>query len=117
VQVADIPANTNQALAIIRGFGATLDVKFLKLELDSFVSDRVKERARGGAMANVSLGDIRSLEIVIPPLAEQRCIVAKVEQLMDLVDQLEGQLVASRAVGEKLLEAVVAELTIGTRAA
>lgn len=44
-------------------------------------------------------------------LAEQRRIVAKVDQLMALVDELEAQLAASRAAGEKLLAALVAELT------
>lgn len=47
----------------------------------------------------------------LPPLAEQRRIVAKVEQLMALVDRLEAQLAESRAVGERLMAAVVAELT------
>jgi type I restriction enzyme S subunit len=37
--------------------------------------------------------------------------VAKVEQLMALVDRLEAQLAASRKNAGKLLEAVVAELT------
>lgn len=46
----------------------------------------------------------------VPPLAEQYRIVAKVDQLMALVDQLENQLNASRAIAEKLMEAVVAEL-------
>jgi type I restriction enzyme, S subunit len=56
----------------------------------------------------------RSLEkypVPIPPLAEQRRIVAKVDKLMALVDQLETQLTASRATAEKLMEALVAELT------
>ena len=47
----------------------------------------------------------------IPPLAEQRRIVAKVEQLMALVDALEQQLAASRATAANLLSALVAELT------
>jgi type I restriction enzyme S subunit len=47
----------------------------------------------------------------IPPLAEQRRIVAKVEQLMALVDALETQLAASRATAANLLSALVAELT------
>ncbi|MCX6856309.1 MAG: hypothetical protein NTV80_15550 [Verrucomicrobia bacterium] len=45
------------------------------------------------------------------PLAEQRRIVAKVEQLMALVDALETQLAASRATAANLLSALVAELT------
>jgi hypothetical protein len=44
-------------------------------------------------------------------LAEQRRIVAKVEQLMALVDALETQLSASRATAANLLSALVAELT------
>ena len=43
--------------------------------------------------------------------AEQRRIVAKVEQLMALVDALETQLAASRATAANLLSALVAELT------
>ena len=39
------------------------------------------------------------------------CWVAKVEQLMDLVDGLETQLAASRATAANLLSALVAELT------
>ena len=42
--------------------------------------------------------------------AEQRRIVADVEELMDLVDQLEAQLAASEEAGTKLLDALVAEL-------
>ena len=40
-----------------------------------------------------------------------RRIVAKVDQLMALVDELETQLAASRATAKNLLEALVAELT------
>lgn len=47
----------------------------------------------------------------LPPLAEQRRIVAKVEQLMVLVDRLEARLTASRESAGKLLDAVVAELS------
>ena len=47
----------------------------------------------------------------LPPLAEQRRIVAKVNQLMALVDQLEAQRAAAHDTGERLIDAVVAELT------
>ncbi len=43
--------------------------------------------------------------------AQLRRTVAKVDHLMALVAQLETQLAGSRATGEKLLEAIVAELT------
>jgi type I restriction enzyme, S subunit len=59
----------------------------------------------------VNQGHIGSLVIPLPPLAEQRRIVAKVDELMALVDALETQLATARTTAEKLMEAVVAELT------
>jgi type I restriction enzyme, S subunit len=49
---------------------------------------------------------------MIVSLTEQRRIVARVDQLIALVDELETQLAASSATAKNLLEAVVAELTI-----
>jgi len=54
---------------------------------------------------------MNSIPIAPPLLAEQRRIVSKVEQLMDLVDALETQLAASRATSAILLSALVAEIT------
>ena len=62
-------------------------------------------------MPKINQTTLKSLPLPIPPLAEQRRIVAKVEQLMDLVDALETQLAASRATAANLLSALVAELT------
>jgi type I restriction enzyme S subunit len=52
-----------------------------------------------------------SVPVALPPLAEQRRIVAKVDELMALVDALETQLATARTTAEKVIEAVVAELT------
>lgn len=65
----------------------------------------------GTTMQNLNQGILAKMPVGVPPLAEQRRIVAKVDQLMALVDRLESQLTASRTVGEKLLEALVVELT------
>jgi type I restriction enzyme S subunit len=46
----------------------------------------------------------------LPPHAEQRRIVAKINDLMALVDRLEADLAAVHATGEMLMDAVVAEL-------
>ena len=50
------------------------------------------------------------MTVPLPPLAEQRRIVAKVDELMALVDALETQLAAARTAAEKLIEAVVTKL-------
>ena len=62
-------------------------------------------------LASINMRQVRSCPIPFPPLAEQRRIVAKVGQLMALVDALETQLAAFRATAKNLLEALVAELT------
>jgi type I restriction enzyme S subunit len=54
---------------------------------------------------------LSSFLVPIPPLAEQRRIVAKVDQLMVLVDELERQQEASREKASKLLDAIVQEMT------
>ena len=50
-----------------------------------------------------------SLPVFLPPLAEQHCIVAKVDELMALCDQLEAQLTTTEADSRRLLEAVLHE--------
>jgi type I restriction enzyme S subunit len=62
-------------------------------------------------LASINMRQVRNCPIPLPPLAEQRRIVAKVEQLMALVDVLETQLAASRETAATLLAAIVAELT------
>ena len=62
-------------------------------------------------MKNVGRTVMCNLPIPLPPLAEQRRIVAKVDELLALVDELETQLAASRTVAQNLLAALVRELT------
>jgi type I restriction enzyme S subunit len=61
------------------------------------------------SMKNVSRPVIYGLPIPLPPLAEQHRIVAKVDELMTLCDQLEAQLTATEADSRHLLEAVLHE--------
>jgi type I restriction enzyme S subunit len=62
-------------------------------------------------LASINMRQVRGCPVPIPPLTEQRRIVDKVDQLMALVDRLEAQLTASSTQAEKLMEAVVGELT------
>jgi type I restriction enzyme S subunit len=93
---------------------AVFDVGFIHLAMShEACRDFLRARASGtsGSMPKINQTTLKSLPIPIPPLAEQRRIVAKVSELMALVDDLEKQLAASRAAAEKLLTALVAELT------
>ena len=58
---------------------------------------------------SLSVGKIRHIEVPLPPLAEQHRIVARVDELMALCDQLEAQLTTTEADSRRLLEAVLHE--------
>jgi type I restriction enzyme S subunit len=63
------------------------------------------------SMKNVSREVIYRLPLPLPPLAEQRRIVAKVDEIMAVLDALEAALTTARATAENLLAATVAGLT------
>jgi type I restriction enzyme, S subunit len=65
--------------------------------------------AVGITMVNLNHGILRRMPLPIPPLAEQHRIVAKVDALMALCDQLEAQLTTTEADSRRLLEAVLHE--------
>jgi type I restriction enzyme S subunit len=67
----------------------------------------------GSAQPNLSARSVKKFWMPLPSFAEQRRIVAKVDELMTLVDKLETQLAAARTAATDLLAAAVAELTNG----
>lgn len=102
------PAVTNQAVCgctPCRGVVNTFLFYYLVSERESF-----RSASAGAAQPNFSKDKILTYPFPLPPLAEQRRIVAKVNDLTALVDRLEGDLAAARDTGEKLMDAVVAEL-------
>lgn len=67
------------------------------------------EFAPATAQKNINLEILNSVLIPLPPLVEQERIVAKVDELMALCDQLETQLATTRADSSRFLEAVLQE--------
>jgi len=66
--------------------------------------------AVGTTMVNLNHGILNNLPVAIPPLAEQHRIVAKVDELMALCDQLEQQTGASLAAHQTLMETLLQAL-------
>ncbi len=77
VDKKNLPANTNQALAIIRlneSKGILKDFVFLYLQ-SKRIKTWIREINVQMAQANISLGDISNLKIEVPALEEQKAIV------------------------------------------
>ena len=87
VKENDLPANTNQALAIIRSSWDLIDVRYLFYLLRSNYAQRQASGSIVGVgRANVSLTNISDFKIPLPPLPEQHHIVAKIEELFTRLD-------------------------------
>lgn len=84
---------------------------FLKI-FESLTKKQVNEQAMGSAMKNmVSLNHLRSNVLFpLPPLAEQKRIVGKIDQLMAMCDELEAQISASEATQTSLLNSIMAQV-------
>jgi type I restriction enzyme S subunit len=70
---------------------------------------------QGMGQPNLNTPIIAGWFFPVPPLAEQHRIVAKVDQIMALVDELERQQEASREKASQLLDAIVQEMTSSGR--
>ena len=73
------------------------------------VKTDLQEFAPSTAQKNINLGILGELLIPLPPLAEQHRIVAKVDELMGLCDQLEASLTSGEETLSHLLESLIHE--------
>jgi len=92
-------------------FSAETSRRFLLLVFhsDSFRTF-LAGRAVGTTMVNLNHGILRAAPILVPPLAEQHRIVAKVDELMALCDRLEAARVEREMTRDRLAAASLARL-------
>jgi type I restriction enzyme S subunit len=79
---------------------------YLRYSLHHF-STEMADRAAGGLQPFVSLKFLRDFCLPLPPLAEQHRIVAKVDELMLLCDELKARLSTTATTRRQLLEATL----------
>ncbi len=87
-----------------------LDIEYFLLWLNSPEFTDSIDPGRSNGVPHISTRQVQRLPFILPPLAEQRRIVAKVDQLMAWVDQLETQVSTAKAKSAALLDAVIHEL-------
>ncbi|WP_053961253.1 restriction endonuclease subunit S [Sulfobacillus thermosulfidooxidans] len=85
------PAIASTAFVVLSGIGFTLP-RFLWLVLRSpYFVKLVEEQMRGQAYPAINDRAFKNLPIPLPPLQEQHRIVAKVDELMAVCDELEAR--------------------------
>jgi len=74
----------------------------------------IKEAGHGMSMIHMTKEKMELLQVPLPPLEEQRRIVAKVDELMALCDQLEASLTDTAAARRRLLDALLADALVAS---
>jgi len=107
--IAGFPACIGRGVAAIRARIHQQYVNYLVLSM----RQQIYDLGTGSTFPSVSYGQLMELPIPLPPLAEQRRIVARVDLLMSLCDKLEAGLMRSQTDSERLIEAVVGRMLAG----
>ena len=69
-------------------FGADVDKMFIYYQLQApFVQETIEENTMGSALKQINIKDLRTLKLRVPSLAEQKRIVAKIEELLPKVEE------------------------------
>ena len=107
VCINDIECTVNQDIKVLIPFipGIT---EFLQLMLKGHEQFILEKLVKGGmTVQSLKYSEFEQQPFPLPPFEEQKRIVAKVDQLMSLCDELEAGLVQAQTDGGKLMEAVV----------
>jgi type I restriction enzyme S subunit len=71
--------------------------------------DRMKRAVKGVAVRGINIGDVRVLQVPLPPVIEQHEIVRRVQALFRLADAIEKRVAAATARAERLTQAILAK--------
>lgn len=84
------PIVVNQRVATIK-VSARANPCYIDIVIRSEMTQEVIRKVKNSTNDNISMVDIKAFAVPFPPLAEQKRIVAKVDELMALCDRLEAQ--------------------------
>lgn len=110
--ILGIDATTNQACAVGQPIPNVTTTDFLyyllKSEKDNFIA-----KGKGGAQPNISQALIKEHGVLFPPLAEQKEIAARVDNLLAQVDSIKTRLDSIPAILKRFRQSVLAAAVSG----
>lgn len=98
------------SLCLIKSFPSLVDPRYLCIVLNSSYGTTYAKSnisSSGSSAGNYNLGHIRALKIPLPPLAEQKEIVARVEQHLQTITQLETQIATRETITKQLMQSIL----------
>jgi len=100
----------NQRVMRLNGWHSNAEADFVRIPLQ-FVLDHLHGKTSLTTVKHLSAKQVNGIEVPLPPLAEQRRIVAKVDELMALCDELEAAREAREGTRARLTAASLARLS------
>ena len=101
--------NISREVAVIP-FDSRLNRRFFALAIASLPSQNwLTGVEKGVAYTGVNIEDLKCLPLPVPPLAEQREIVRRVDALFALADKIEARATSATARVEKITQAILAK--------
>lgn len=97
-----LPARVNQHVAIVRPSADKADPHFLLYTLLALKEELLSQSEIGGTRRALTKGMLEDLEILLPPLPEQKAIAAVLSSLDDKIDLLHRQNKTLEALAETL---------------
>jgi type I restriction enzyme S subunit len=73
------------------------------------VQKRMQNAVKGVAVRGINIGDVRALQIAVPPLDEQREVVRRIEAMFSLADRLQARYANAKAQVDRLTQSVLAK--------
>jgi type I restriction enzyme S subunit len=97
-----------QRMMLVRLVPETIDRDFMIYSLrDPNLLGRVQDKPIGATVQHLRVGGVETLLVPLPPLAEQRRIVAKLDEMMAICDRLEFSLTATEVTRRRLLDGLL----------
>ena len=107
VESIDEPMLVNQRVATIRA-GRSITSEYLNIVIKSELTQDVIFKSKNSTNDNISMKDINSFLVPLPPIAEQHRIVSKVNQLLLICDQIQSLLVKAQSTQINFVNTLVA---------
>ncbi|MDY6386900.1 MAG: restriction endonuclease subunit S [Fibrobacter sp.] len=98
--------NLNQAMAIFRGYDISIN-PYIYVFLNSMIWFKYVHTLGVVGQENMSLEQCKDIAIPLPPLAEQKEIVARVEQHLQTITQLETQIATRETTTKQLMQSIL----------
>ena len=105
------PAVLNQHIFRAELIGDAYDKRFLRLAINGRLDEMISKAHGAVGLQHITKGKLELMVLPVPPLAEQRRIVAKVEELLALCDELEAAQTAAREHRTHLVRSALDHLT------